>query len=130
MNGATGVQLSQSFLTVRYTPRKRISLDVSDNYFRGVPTFDQRLIGTGLLDKYLFTGISGGVRVEPIDNLLLTGNWGKAAQRRYFARHQSGLWRRLETVADSGSPPRPPLQLLQQQLRDGFLRIGRRLRAR
>ena len=77
-NGATGVQLSQSFLTVRYTPRKRISFDVSDNYFRGVPTFDTRLIGTGLLDQYLFTGISGGVRVEPIDNLLLTANFGNS----------------------------------------------------
>jgi len=76
MNGQTGAQLSQSFITLRYTPRKRISFDVSDNYFRGVPTFDQRLIGTGLLDQYLFTGISGGVRVEPIDNLLLSANLG------------------------------------------------------
>ncbi len=78
MNGATGAQLSQSFITVRYTPRKRISFDVSDNYFRGVPTFDQRLIGTGLLDQYLFTGISGGVRVEPIDNLMITANFGNS----------------------------------------------------
>jgi len=78
MNGATGAQLSQSFITLRYTPRRRISFDVSDNYFRGVPTFDTRLIGTGLLDQYLFTGISGGVRVEPIDNLLLSANWGNS----------------------------------------------------
>lgn len=78
MNGQTGAQLSQSFITVRYTPYKRISFDASDNYFRGVPTFDQRLIGTGLLDKYLFSGFSGGVRVEPINNLLLTGNWGQS----------------------------------------------------
>jgi len=77
-NGATGVQLSQSYITLRYTPRKRISFDISDNYFRGVPTFDTRLIGTGLLDQYLFTGISGGVRVEPIDNLMLTANFGNS----------------------------------------------------
>jgi hypothetical protein len=78
MNGATGAQLSQSFVTVRYTPRKRISFDVNDNYFRGVPTFDLRLIGTGLLDQYLFTGVSGGVRVEPIDNLMVTANFGSS----------------------------------------------------
>lgn len=78
MNGATGAQLSQSFVTVRYAPRKRISFDVSDNYFRGVPTFDTRLIGTGLLDQYLFTGISGGVRVEPIGNLMLSVNIGNS----------------------------------------------------
>jgi hypothetical protein len=78
MNGATGAQLSQSFVTLRYTPRKRISFDVSDNYFRGVPTFDQRLIGTGLLDQYLFTGVSGGVRVEATGNLTLSANLGNS----------------------------------------------------
>ncbi len=78
MNGATGAQLSQSFITLRYTPRKRISFDVSDNYFRGVPSFDTRLIGTGLLDQYLFTGVSGGVRVEPIDRLLLSATFGNS----------------------------------------------------
>jgi len=78
MNGATGVQLSQSVITLRYTPRRRISFDVSDNYFRGVPTFDQRLIGTGLLDQYLFTGVSGGVRLEPVDNLMVTVDLGES----------------------------------------------------
>jgi len=78
MNGATGAQLSQSFVTLRYAPHKRISFDVSDNYFRGVPTFDQRLIGTGLLDQYLFTGLSGGVRVEPIDRMSVTATWGNS----------------------------------------------------
>jgi hypothetical protein len=76
MNGATGAQLSQSMITARYTPGKRISFSLSDNYFRGVPTFDQRLIGTGLLDQYLFSGLSGGVRVEPFGNLMLSGDWG------------------------------------------------------
>ena len=51
---------------------------MNDNYFRGVPTFDPRLIGTGLLDQYLFTGVSGGVRVEPIDNLMVTANFGNS----------------------------------------------------
>ena len=126
MNGATGAQLSQSFITLRYTPRKRISFDVSDNYFRGVPTFDQRLIGTGLLDQYLFTGISGGVRVEPIDNLMLTANFGNSRRNgdtSHAVNQAYGVtWKRLPIL---GSPLRSSLQLLQQQLWDGFLRIGR-----
>jgi hypothetical protein len=76
MNGQTGAQLSQSFITFRYTPDKRISFDLSDNYFRGVPTFDTRLIGTGLLDQYLFTGVNGGFRAEPIEKLLIAATFG------------------------------------------------------
>jgi len=99
MNGATGAQLSQSVITARYTPRRRISFDVSDNYFRGVPTFDQRLIGTGLLDQYLFSGFSGGLRVEPIDNLMLTGDWGNSRRNgdsSHAVNQAYGItWKRL-----------------------------------
>ncbi len=58
----TGV--TQSFSTVRYQPLKRITFSLNHNYFRNLPTFDPNLIGTGLLDQYLFQGLSGGVRVE------------------------------------------------------------------
>lgn len=99
MNGATGAQLSQSFLTLRYTPRKRISFDIGDNYFRGVPTFDLRLIGTGLLDQYLFTGISGGVRFEVTDNLMLTANLGNSRRNgdtSHAVNQSYGVsWKRL-----------------------------------
>ena len=59
-----GLTVSRSYLTVRFQPYKFISFDVSNNYFRNIPTFDTRLLGTGLLDKYLFQGISGGVRAN------------------------------------------------------------------
>jgi hypothetical protein len=99
MNGQTGAQLSQSFITVRYRPYKRISFDVSDNYFRGVPTFDQRLIGTGLLDQYLFTGISGGIRVEATNNLTLSANLGNSRRNgdtSHAVNQAYGVsWRRL-----------------------------------
>jgi hypothetical protein len=55
---------SRSFLTVRVRPARVISFDVSHNYFREVPTFDSRLVGTGLLDKVLFQGASAGVRLD------------------------------------------------------------------
>jgi hypothetical protein len=102
MNGATGARLSQSFVTVRYTPRKRISFDVSDNYFRGVPTFDTRLIGTGLLDQYLFTGLSGGVRVEPLNNLLVSVNLGSSRSNgdssRAVNQAYDVAWKRLPVL--------------------------------
>jgi hypothetical protein len=59
-----GVQLSRSFLTVRMQPSRFVSFDISENYFRDIPTFDPRLVGTGLLDRLLFQGLSGGVRFE------------------------------------------------------------------
>src|SRR5262249_46656266 len=53
--------IDRSYVTVRFQPLNRLALDLSHSYFRGVPTFDPALIGTGLLDKYLFQGLSGGV---------------------------------------------------------------------
>jgi len=54
--------VSRSFLTLRVEPNKYVEFDLSENYFRDFPTYDPRLLGTGLLDKYLFQGLSGGVR--------------------------------------------------------------------
>jgi len=50
----SGAVVSRSFLTLRFQPRDFISFDLSHNYFRNVPTFDLRLLSTGLLDKMLF----------------------------------------------------------------------------
>ena len=61
---APGPGLSRNFLTVRIQPHPRVELDFNHNYFRDVPTFDPTLIGTGLLDKYLFQGFSAGTRVQ------------------------------------------------------------------
>ena len=61
---APGPGLSRNFLTIRIQPHPRLELDFNHNYFRDVPTFDPALIGTGLLDKYLFQGVSVGARVE------------------------------------------------------------------
>lgn len=60
----SGPVISRSFLTMRFQPHRVISFDVNHNYFRNVPTFDLRLLGTGLLEKFLFQGLSAGVRVE------------------------------------------------------------------
>jgi len=56
--------ITQSFTTVRVQPVTRLTFNLNYNYFRNLPTFDPALISTGLLDQYLFQGLSGGVRAE------------------------------------------------------------------
>lgn len=73
-----GAGVSRSFITVRFQPHQRFSFDVNHNYMREVPTFDPRLIGTGLLDKYLFQGLSFGTRVETWHRISLYTNIGRS----------------------------------------------------
>jgi hypothetical protein len=56
--------LGQSLLSLRMQVHPRVTLDVTDTYFRDVPTYDANLVGTGLLDKYLYQGLNGGARVQ------------------------------------------------------------------
>lgn len=56
--------LGQSLLSLRVQVHPRVALDLTDTYFRDVPTYDASLVGTGLLDKYLYQGINGGARIE------------------------------------------------------------------
>jgi hypothetical protein len=65
LNGVTyGTGLTQSFSSVRFQPIHLLTFDLNHNYLRNLPTFDPALISTGLLDQYLFQGLSGGVRLE------------------------------------------------------------------
>jgi hypothetical protein len=77
-NTEDGVVLSRSFLTARYQPTHWLAFDVNHNYFRTIPSFDLVLVGTGLLDKILFTGLSGGMRLELPNRISLYGNVGQA----------------------------------------------------
>jgi len=60
--GSNPTQVSQSFSTLHFQPVKLFGFGVNHNYFKTLPTFDPRLLGTGLLDQYLFQGFSGDVR--------------------------------------------------------------------
>jgi hypothetical protein len=80
--GNNGPRLARSFLTLRYQPVKRLALDVSHNYFRDVPTFDTRLLGTGLLDKFLFQGFSGGFRLDLPAGTGVYANLGRNRQNQ------------------------------------------------
>jgi len=70
--------LNRSFATLRLQPFSRFSIDVNHNYFRDVPTFDPSLVGTGLLDKFLFQGISVGSRLELPWRISVYDNFGQS----------------------------------------------------
>ncbi len=61
---AVGVGLGQSLFTLRLQVHPRVMVDLTDTYFRDVPTYVPALVGTGLLDKYLFQGLNGGARIQ------------------------------------------------------------------
>jgi hypothetical protein len=77
-DGRNDPRIARSLFTIRVQPVKRFSFDFSHNYFRDVPTFDTRLLGTGLLDKFLFQGISAGFRYELRDGATVYGNLGRS----------------------------------------------------
>jgi hypothetical protein len=79
-SGSREVTLSRSYLTIRLQPHKAISFDINENYFRNIPTFDTRLIGTGLLDKYLFQGLSGGFRLSLPYRFGIYANAGRSSR--------------------------------------------------
>jgi hypothetical protein len=78
ITAAPGAGLGRNFFTFRVNPHPRVELDANYNYFREVPTFDPTLIGTGLLDKYLFQGFSAGARVEVVDQIWLSTQLGRS----------------------------------------------------
>jgi len=75
---APGAGVSRSFLSFRFQPFSRLELTFNHNYFRDIPTFDPQLIGTGLLDKYLFQGFSAGARVEVVKRVFLYSDLGNS----------------------------------------------------
>ena len=78
-NGITpGPGISRSYLTLHYQPTRRVGFDVYHNYFRDVPTAETALIGTGLVDKLLYQGVSFGVRAEPIKHIWLYTTLGRS----------------------------------------------------
>lgn len=72
-----GAAITRSFVTVRFQATDWLALDAGHNYFRNVPTFDTRLLSTGLLDQYLFTGLSAGFRLELPRKVSLYGSIGR-----------------------------------------------------
>ena len=77
---APGGGIGNSFFTMRWSPVQRLQLDFNHTYFRSIPTFDPTLIGTGLLDKYLFQGFSGGVHVDLLKQIAIYTELGRSSR--------------------------------------------------
>jgi len=73
-----GAGISRSYLTVHVQPYRRVSFDFYHNYFRDMPTAATALVGTGLVDKLLYQGVSFGVRVEPVRHYFVYTTLGKS----------------------------------------------------
>jgi len=76
--GSNPTGVSQSYSTLHFQPIKLFGFGVNHNYFRTLPTFDPRLLGTGLLDKFLFQGFSGDVRLDLPKHIGLFASLGKS----------------------------------------------------
>jgi hypothetical protein len=76
--GSNPTGISQSYSSIHFEPVNWLSFGINHNYFRRLPTFDPRLIGTGLLDQYLFQGLSGDVRVELPKRITLYTSVGRS----------------------------------------------------
>ncbi len=74
-----GPGLGRNFFTLRVNPHPRLELNFNYNYFRDIPTFDPNLVGTGLLDKYLFQGFSAGGRLEVWNQVWVSTNLGRSS---------------------------------------------------
>lgn len=71
--------LNRSYITLRFQPNTHVEFDLNDTYYRDFPTFDPQLIATGLLDRYLFQGLSGGVRVNLPEKISVYTDLGQSS---------------------------------------------------
>lgn len=76
--GSNPTGVTQSYTSLHVQPVRRLTLGLNHNYFRNLPTFDPALVGTGLLDQYLFQGFSGDVRVELPKHVAVYSSLGKS----------------------------------------------------
>ncbi len=76
--GSNPTGVSQSYTSLHFQPIPLLTFGINHNFFRTLPTFDPTLIGTGLLDKYLFQGFSGDVRLDLPRHISLYSSLGKS----------------------------------------------------
>ena len=100
-SAAISTGLGQSLLSLRVEVHPRVTVDLTDTYFRDVPTYDATLVGTGLLDKYLYQGINGGARIQFPRNITGYFSLGsssdsgdpKAALNKMFGATVASIWK-------------------------------------
>lgn len=76
--GSNPTGVSQTYNSLHIQPIHLVTFGVNYNYFRQLPTFNPALIVTGVLNQYLFTGLSGDIRFEFPKHISLYGSLGKS----------------------------------------------------
>ncbi len=76
--GSNPTGITQTYNSLHFQPIKLVTFGVNYNYFRNLPTFDPLLIGTGLVDRYLFQGFSGDVRLDLPKHISLYADLGRS----------------------------------------------------
>jgi len=76
--GSNPTGISQTYNSAHFQPIHLVTFGVNYNYFRSLPTFDPRLIGTGLIGNYLFQGFSGDLRFDLPKNVSLYAELGQS----------------------------------------------------
>jgi len=76
--GSNPTGVTQSYSSFHVQPIPLITFGVNYNYFRNLPSFDPLLIGTGLLNQYLFQGFSGDLRLDLPKHISLYGSLGQS----------------------------------------------------
>jgi hypothetical protein len=76
--GSNPTGITQTYNSLHFQPVKLVTFGVNYNYFRNLPTFNPLLIGTGVLDNYLFQGFSGDVRVDLPKHISVYGSLGRS----------------------------------------------------
>jgi hypothetical protein len=72
----TGISFTSSSL--RFQPLDRLNVGVNHSYLNSLPTFDPNLLGTSLLDKYIFQGLSFDARYELPHRIGLFTQFGRS----------------------------------------------------
>jgi hypothetical protein len=98
-----GAGVGNSYFTAHYQPKRMLSFDLYHNYFRDVPTAATAIVGTGLVDKLLFQGISAGVHLKPTRYVTLYTTLGASEKtgdsRRSLNQMYGATW---SEIAHSG----------------------------
>lgn len=76
--GSNPTGITQTYNSIHFQPIPLVTFGVNYNYFRNLPTFNPLLIGTGLLDRYLFQGYSGDVRLDLPKHISLYTSIGRS----------------------------------------------------
>ncbi len=76
--GSNPTGITQTYNSLHFQPVKLVTFGVNYNYFRNLPTFNPLLIGTGVLDNYLFQGFSGDVRLDLPKHISVYSSLGRS----------------------------------------------------